>query len=84
MALDANSETFVVHVAIQEWEKISIHSKRQAQIKTQVEALLFNKAPIKVPVEYSDYSNVFSAKHIVEFPENTGINEHTIKLKKSK
>ena len=31
--LDANSKTFIVHVAIQEQKKMPVHSKRQAQIE---------------------------------------------------
>ena len=61
-----------------------MHFKRQAQIKVQVKALLFNEAPTEILAEYSDYSNVFSAKYIVKLPENTGINEHAIKLKEGK
>ena len=62
-----------------------VHAKRQAQIQdeAQVRALLFDEAPIEVPVEYSDY-NVFSAENVAELPENTGINEHTIELEKGK
>ena len=48
-----------------------VHSKRQAQIKAQVGVLLFNKAPTEVLVEYSNYSNIFSAEHAAELPENT-------------
>ena len=79
-ALDVDSETFVVHVAIREQEKMPIHFKKQAQVG----ALLFNKAPIEVPAKYFDYSNVFSAKNALKLPENTGINEHTIELKEDK
>ena len=82
--MDANSETFVVHVAIWKQEEMPVHSKKQAQIKAQVGALLFNKALTEVPAEYSDYSDVFSAEHVAELPENTGINEHPIKLKLGK
>ena len=57
-----------------------VHSEKQVQ----VEALLFNKALIEVPAEYSDYSNVFSVENTAELPQNTRINEHTIKLKKDK
>ena len=84
MALDANSKTFMIYVAIREREEMPMHSKKQAQIKVQVGALLFNKASIEVPAEYSDYSNVFSAEYAVELPENTGINEHAIKLEEDK
>ena len=34
--------------------------------------------------EYSDYSNVFSAKNAIKLPENTGMNEHIIKLEEDK
>ena len=73
-----------------------VHSERQAQIeaedhidaqgqsRAQVGALIFNKAPTEVPAEYSDYSNVFSAENAAELPENTGMNEYTIKLEEGK
>ena len=35
-------------------------------------------------MEYSDYDNVFSAENAVELLENTGINEHAIKLEEGK
>ena len=57
-----------------------IYSKKQAQ----VEALLFDKAFTKVLAEYSNYNNIFLAKNIAEYLENTGINEHTIELKNGK
>ena len=83
-ALDANSKTFVMHVAIREQEKMPVHSKRQAQIEAQVGALLLNKALTEVPTEYSNYSNIFSVEYAAELPENTGINEHAIKLEEGK
>ena len=58
-------------MAIWEREKMPMYSKKQAQIKAQIGALLFNKAPTRVLAKYSDYSNVFSAEYIVELPENT-------------
>ena len=92
--MDADSETFVVHVAIREREEMAIDPDKKAQIKAQsgaqiqdkaqVGALLFDKACNKVPAEYSDYSNVFSAENVAELPENTGMNEHTIKLEEDK
>ena len=83
-ALDANSETFVMHVAIRKQKEMPVHSKKQAQIEAQVGALLFNKAPTEVPAEYSDYSNVFLAEYAAELPENTGINKYTIELEEGK
>ena len=79
-ALDTDSKTFIVYVAIRKREEMPVYAEKQAQ----VEALIFNEASTKVPIEYSDYSNVFSAENAAELPENTGINEHAIKLKKGK
>ena len=86
IALDVNSETFVVHVAIQEREEMPVHAEKQAQIqdRAQIGALLFDEAPTWVLVEYSDYSNVFSAENAAELPENTGMNEHAIELEEGK
>ena len=78
--LDVNSETFVVHVAILEQEKMPVYFERQ----DQVGALLFDEALTKVLAEYSDYINIFSAKNAAELPENTGINEHAIKLEEGR
>ena len=80
VVLDVDNKTFVVHVAIRKQEEMPMHSKKQAQVG----ALLFNKAPTKVPTEYSDYSDVFSAENTVELPENIRINEHAIKLEEGK
>ena len=79
-ALDVNSETFMMHVAIWEQEEMPVYSKRQAQVR----ALLFDEAHTEVPAEYSDYSNVFSAENAAELPKNTGINKHAIKLEEGK
>ena len=93
-ALDANSETFVLHVVVQEQEEMALHPDRKAQVEVQnrakiqdevqVRALLFDEALTEVPTEYSDYSDVFLAKNAAELPENTGMNKHAIELEKSK
>ena len=57
-----------------------VHFEKQAQI----EVLLLNKALIEVLAEYFDYSNIFSAENVAELLENTGINEHAIKLEEGK
>ena len=57
-----------------------VHSKKQAQVR----ALLFNKASIEVPAEYSDYSDVFSVENVAKLLENTRMNEHVIKLEEDK
>ena len=59
-------------------------AQSRAQSGVQVGALIFNKASTKIPAEYSNYSNVFSAKNSAELPENTGMNEHAIKQEKDK
>ena len=79
-ALDADSETFVVHVAIREQEEMSVHVERQAQVG----ALLFDEALTEVLAEYSDYSDVFLAENAAELLENIGINEHVIELEEAK
>ena len=78
--LNVNSKTFVIYMAIWKQEKMPMHSKKQAQVRV----LLFNKAFIKVPAEYSNYSNVFSAENIVKLPKNIKMNKHAIKLEDSK
>ncbi len=74
VALDENSETFVVYVAT--LETTMIHPSRVAQIA----ALQWDKAPIEIPAEYFDYVDVFSSDLVMELPENTRINEHAIEL----
>ena len=49
-----------------------------------MEALIFDIAPIEVLIEYSNYSGIFSEKNTAELLENSKINEHAIKLEKSK
>ena len=63
-ALDTDSKTFVVYVAIRKQEKMPVHAERQAQVG----ALIFNEASSEVLVEYSDYSEVFSAENGAELP----------------
>ena len=78
--LDVDSKTFVMHMAIWEWEKMPVHSKKQAQVG----ALLFDEAFTEVSAKYSNYSNVFSVKNAAKLPENTGINEYAIELEEDK
>ena len=86
--LNTNSKTFIVRIAIRKQKEMLMHSKKQAQIKAQnraqVGALLFDKAFIKIPADYSNYNNIFSIKNIIELLKNIRINEHTIKLKEGK
>ena len=56
----------------------------QIKDKAHVGALLFDEAPIKIPAEYFDDSDTFSAENVAELPENTGMNKHAIKLEDGK
>ncbi len=78
MALDKNSETFVIHVSA--LDITTIHLSRVAQIA----ALQWDKAPTEIPAEYSDYADIFSSDLAMELPENTGLNQHTIELVEGK
>ena len=79
-ALNRDSKTFVVHVAIRKREEMPVHTEKQAQVR----ALLFDKALNEILAEYSDYSDVFSAENTAELLKNTGMNEHAIKLEEGK
>ena len=46
----------------------------------QIAALVANEAPTPIPIEYSDFVNVFSLKLTLELPEHIGINDYAIKL----
>ena len=52
--------------------------------QAQIGLLLADKAPVKVPPKYSDYTDVFLFDLTMELPENTSMNEHTIELVKDK
>ena len=65
-------------------KKAQIEVQSGAKNGSQVGALIFNKALTKVLIEYSDYSNVFSAENAAELLENIGMNKHAIKLEEGK
>lgn len=55
---------------------IPIYPLQTAQIST----LQWDKAFIKIPVEYQDYIDVFLLELVIELLKNTSINKHTIEL----
>ena len=59
---------------------MTMHFSKVAQIAT----LKRDKASTKVPPKYTDHAYVFSFDLAIELPENTGINEHVIKLHEGK
>ena len=75
--MDENVEAFVLHVS-SFGSRMTIHPAREAQL-----ALVLAKE-VTVPVEYSDFADVFSKKSANVLPERTGANEHAIELEKGK
>ena len=67
-------------MAIRKQEKMLVPFEMQVQVRV----LLFDKTFTEVLVEYSDYSNVFSAENIASLPENTKINKHIIIFEEDK
>ena len=71
IALDPEYETYVVHAA-----SLDVHPSRRPQIS----GLIAEEAPTKVPVEYLDFTDIFSPDLASELPEHIGINDHAIEL----
>ena len=79
MALDENSETFVVHVtSLNLALALKIYLDRVAQIVF----LLIKK--VKISDKYTDFVNVFSQKKALVLSNRTKINEHIINLENGK
>lgn len=79
VVLDKNSETFVVYVAAlvaTGADGINVHPSQVPQLVT----LQWDKILIKIPTKYTDYPDLFLINLTIEFPKNTSINEHAIKL----
>ena len=81
-AMDEESESFVVHVAA--LEALLVRIIIYCSQTTQIAALKQDEAPIKVPLKYAYYADVFSFHLAMKLPENTGINKHAIKLQDGK
>ena len=75
--LDEKSETFIVHMVSLNLAP-GIYPDRAAQI-----AFLLTEE-VKIPDEYSDFTNVFSGKKTLVLPERTKLNEHAINLEDGK
>ena len=71
IALNEKSETFVVHIASLNLVP-RIHPDREAQI-----AFLLTE-DIKIPDEYSDFTNVFLEEKVLVLLECTELNKHAI------
>lgn len=79
-ALDENFETFVVYIAALKAPGITIY----LFWKAQVAFLQVNKAFTEIVFEHLDYANIFLANLAIELLEHKSINNHSIKLVKSK
>ena len=77
VALDEKSETFVIYVASLNLTP-GIHPDRAAQIAS----LLTEE--VKIPDEYSDFTDVFSKEKALVLPERIELNEHAIDLENGK
>ena len=75
--LDLEHKTFVGHIASLSLVP-GIHSDREAQIAS----LLTEE--VKIPGEYSDFTDVFSEEKALVLPERTELNEHAINLEDGK
>ena len=74
-ALNADNETFVIHVAaLEEPTIMPIYPSCQAPVA----ALMSEETGI--PAEYSDFSDIFSSDSAAELLKHTKINDHPINL----
>ena len=71
-ALDEHVEVFVVHVTF--LSTMAIHPAREAQIASLI------AKEVKIPTDYSDFSDVFSEEKALVLPEITDLNQHAIEL----
>ena len=72
--MDEYVKVFVVHVT--SLSIMAIHPAKKAQI-----ALLVAKA-VKIPIKYSDFSDVFLEEKALILPEATKLNQYVIELQK--
>lgn len=80
MALDENTETFIVYIAALLAVAMQVHPFHQ----TQLELLLAEKVPIKVLPEYLNYGDVFLLNFNIKLLKNVDINKYAIKLVEGK
>ena len=84
IALDPESETFIVYVALFNSDaspnssplELNIHPSR----RPQVSGLIAEEAHTKVSAKYSDFADVFFSDLASELSEHTGINDHAREL----
>lgn len=76
-ALGKDNKAFVIQItSLTIGFRISIHLFRAAQLAS----LIADEAPVTVPIEYSDFADMFSPRSAAKLLEHTGINNYPIKL----
>ena len=80
VALDPKKEAFVIYITTVSAKSMIIHLAHKAQIAL----LKADEALVTIPTKYSDFTNVFSKKSVVELLEHTKINNHAIDLEEDK
>ena len=90
VALDAESESFVVHISALEvlLSEMTIHLFKAAQIigskPVQIAALKQNEAQTEIPTEYYNFADVFSEEKALVLSERIDLNKHAIELESGK
>ena len=74
--MDENIEAFVVHMTSLSLNSMLIHPAREAQI------VLLIAEEVKIPIDYSDFSDVFSEEKALVLPKIIDLNQHAIELQK--
>ena len=72
--MDEHVEAFVVHVTF--LSTMATHPARKAQIASLI------AEEVKIPTNYSDFSDVFSEEKVLVLPEIIDLNQHAIELQK--
>ena len=80
--LNPEYETYIVHVRSVNFAALPSSSLLNVYLsrKLQIASLLAKKAPTKIPAEYSDFADVFSADLASKLSKQTRINKYAIKL----
>ena len=79
VALDPEYEIYIVYVASLSSTSLIVLDVYLSQ-RLQISGLIAEEAPMKVPIKYSDFADVFSPDLASELSKHTGINDHAIKL----
>ena len=72
--LDKNVKAFVMHVTSFSLNSMAIHPAKETQIASLV------AEEVKIPTEYSHFSDVLFEEKAFILPEATEMNQHAIKL----